>query len=172
MRLHLTFLFFCLRTWLEILQASLEQLASGGCWLLFFFLFVFFSSCKWEFYLNDLVSGLDGSMQKHYCEHLLCFIRAAPAFKRTPRWCRPRKSDICPFSRLCYWLQLWITVKGAFIIMGTKKKKWLSVWQLLHFPPFPAFTHYFNDESLSRAGSLPTSFLLLVINCDTALASN
>lgn len=35
----------------------------------------------------------------------------------------------------------------------------------------PAFTHYFNDESLSWAGSLPISFLLLVINCDKALAS-
>lgn len=42
---------------------------------------------------------------------------------------------------------------------------------MIALTPVPAFTHYFNDKSLSLAGSLPIGFLLLVINCDKALAS-
>lgn len=59
-------------------------------------------------------------------------------------------------------------VMGAFIIMGVKMLVCLAIIAL---PAVPAFTHYFNDESLSQAGSLPTGFLFLVINCDMALAS-
>lgn len=57
---------------------------------------------------------------------------------------------------------------GAFIIMGKKKVVCLAIIAL---PAVPAFTHYFNDESLSQVGCLPTGFPFLVINCDMALAS-
>lgn len=62
-----------------------------------------------------------------------------------------------------------IIVIGAFIIMG--EKKMVVCLAIIALPAVPAFTHCFNDESLSRTGSLPTSFLFLVINCDMALAS-
>lgn len=57
---------------------------------------------------------------------------------------------------------------GTFYHNGGEK---LVVWlTIIVLTAVPAFTHYFNDESLSWAGSLPIGFLFLVINCDKALA--
>lgn len=142
-------------------------------WWCFFYFFLIMQMWFWH---KGLVLGLEES-GKPELEHLLWvlpFIQAALGFKRTSfavlrsRWCCTRLSDISRRSRLCFWLKPWNHRHGSFYHIGGKKMAFLAI---IAPPAIPAFIHYFNDESLSRAGSLPTGFLFFVINCDMALAS-
>lgn len=166
MRLHLAFFFSGHELKSFSLHSITLHLVVGLCF--------FLNYAKWIPF-KDLASGW-----KNLCQILLrasapvaSLYTGSTGFEMV---CRSETLLVLPqeirylpaFKAFAFAFSLEITVMGAFIIMGEKMVVCLAIIAL---PAVPAFTHYFNDESLSQAGSLPAGFLFLVINCDMALAS-
>lgn len=114
--------------------------------------------------MSNIIVSICSGCFAFYRQH--CFLNGLPF--RDLVGVAPVNQIFACVQGFAFAFSLEITVMGAFIIMGEKMVVCLAIIAL---PAVTAFTHYFNDESLSQAGSLPAGFLFLVINCDMALAS-